>query len=298
MTSIYNMASLYTTFFLTKTLKVDATTVNTLVLLATAICLPVFPLAGWLCDRWGRKAVLLAGFVATLVLVFPVFYGLLAYANPALAAAQAKADIRVETDLAGCSLMFNPLGNRKFTSACDTARQALASASVAYRVTQMQVTANAARIRIGDTVLDAYDAAGLAADEAKAHASRLASTLRTALDQYGYPVTGKPTEVNKVMVLVLLVAFFASSILIVMAMGPALVEMFPTRIRYTSMSVPYTLATVWVGGLLPTFVFAISTQTGDLFSGLWYPVGWTLLSLVVVIFFFRETRDIDITADA
>jgi len=211
MTSMYYMASLYPTFFLTKTLKVGATTVNTLVLLATAICLPVFPLAGWLCDRWGRKAVLIAGFVATLVLVFPVFYGLLAYANPALAAAQAKADIRVETDLAGCSLMFNPLGNRKFTSACDTARQALASASVAYRVTQTPVMGNAARIRIGDTVLEAYDATGLPADEAKARASRLASTLRTALDQYGYPASGTPADVNKVMVLVLLVAFFASS---------------------------------------------------------------------------------------
>lgn len=298
MTSMYYMASLYPTFFLTKTLKVDSTTVNTLVLLATAICLPVFPLAGWLCDRWGRKAVLVTGFVATLVLVFPVFYGLLAYANPALAAAQAKAEVRVETDLASCSLMFNPLGNRKFTSACDMARQALASAGVAYHVTQAPVADNTTRIRIGDAVLGAYDAAGLTTDEAKTRASRLAGALRTALDQYGYPGSGASADVNKAMVLLLLVAFFASSILIVMAMGPALVEMFPTRIRYTSMSVPYNLATGWVGGLLPTFVFAISAHTGDLFSGLWYPVGWTLLSLVTVIFFFRETRDTDITADA
>lgn len=193
--------------------------------------------------------------------------------------------------------MFNPLGNRKFTSACDTARQALASASVAYRATQTLVMDNAARIRIGGTVLESHDATGLAADEAKARASHLAGALRTAFDQYGYSARGVPADVNKVMVLMLLVAFFASSILIVMAMGPALVEMFPTRIRYTSMSVPYNLATGWVGGLLPTFVFAISTQTGDLFSGLWYPVGWTLLSLVVVIFFFGEMRDIDITAD-
>lgn len=134
MTSMYYMAALYPTFFLTQTLKVDPKTVNTVVLLATAVCLPMFLISGWLCDRIGRKPALLIGFATTAALLFPVFHGFEHFANPALASAQAAAPITVETDASRCSLLFNPLGNRRFTSSCDTAKQALAAAGVSYSV--------------------------------------------------------------------------------------------------------------------------------------------------------------------
>uniref|UniRef100_UPI003F495A14 MFS transporter n=1 Tax=Cupriavidus yeoncheonensis TaxID=1462994 RepID=UPI003F495A14 len=296
MTSMYYMAALYPTFFLTKSLKVEPTTVNVVVLLATALCVPVFPLAGWACDRFGRKPVLLVGFLTSALLAFPVFKGLVTYANPALAAAQAKVPISIEVDRANCSLMFNPLGNRKFASSCDLVKQALASAGASYQIIDAAPGATA-RIRIGDDILNAYDAGGMSADQAKAQSAQLSQALHAALEKYSYPGKSDPKAFNATKVLLLLALFFASSILTVMTIGPALVEMFPTRIRYTSMGVPYNLATGWVGGLLPTFVFAIAAQTGNMLSGLWYPVGWTKLSLVALCF-FRETRDVDIAADA
>ncbi|MBU9606705.1 MFS transporter [Burkholderia multivorans] len=294
MTSMYYMAALYPTFFLTQTLKVDPKTVNTVVLLATAVCLPMFPISGWLCDRIGRKPALLIGFATTAVLLFPVFHGLEHFANPALASAQAAAPITVETDASRCSLLFNPLGNRRFTSSCDTAKQALAAAGVSYSVEDKGSAATTTVIRVGNGILTGYSAAGLTAPAAKAQATHFAGQLRELLTAQGYPAHSDPAAFNGPMVFALLVVFFSCSIITVMTIGPALVEMFPTRIRYTSMSVPYNAATGWVGGLLPTFVFAISAQTGNIFSGLWYPLGWTVVSLIALILFFRETRDVNI----
>lgn len=294
MTSMYYMAALYPTFFLTQTLKVDPKTVNTVVLLATAVCLPMFPISGWLCDRIGRKPALLIGFATTAALLFPVFHGFEHFANPALASAQAAAPVTVETDASRCSLLFNPLGNRRFTSSCDTAKQALAAAGVSYSVEDKGSAATTTVIRVGNGTLTGYSAAGLTAPAAKAQATHFAGELRDLLTAQGYPAHSDPAAFNGPMVFVLLVVFFSCSIITVMTIGPALVEMFPTRIRYTSMSVPYNAATGWVGGLLPTFVFAISAQTGNIFSGLWYPLGWTVVSLIALILFFRETRDVNI----
>ncbi len=296
MTSMYYMAALYPTYFLTKTLKVAPTTVNMVVLLATAICVPVFPLAGWACDRFGRKPVLLAGFIASALLIFPVFQGLATYANPALAIAQEKSPIAVEVDRGECSLMFNPLGNRKYISSCDTAKQALAGVGANYRIIDV-ATGTTARIRNGNDVLNAYDASGLTPEQTKERSTEFSQTLRAVLEKNGYSAKSDPDSFNAPKVFLLLALFFASSILTVMTIGPALVEMFPTHIRYTSMGIPYNLATGWVGGLLPTFVFALSAQSGNMFAGLWYPFGWTVVSLVALLF-FRETRDIDIAADA
>ncbi|MGT2493932.1 hypothetical protein ACU4GD_34170 [Cupriavidus basilensis] len=133
--------------------------------------------------------------------------------------------------------------------------------------------------------------------EQKQQAARFSGELRKVLTAHGYPAGGTAEQLNKGVIFLLLVVFLAFSVLTVMTIGPALVEMFPTRIRYTSMSFPYNLATGWVGGLLPTVVFAISSQTGDIFSGLWYPIRWCGLSLVVLLTCFRETRDVDITAE-
>lgn len=297
-TAMYYMAALYPTYFLIQTLKVDPTTVNTVVLLVTIICLPVFPLAGWLCDRLGRKPTMLIGFIGTAAIVLPVFHGLVHYANPALAAAQANAPVTLVTDTARCSMMFNPVGTRRFTSPCDVAKQALAKAGVSYRVVTSETSTGATptTIRVGSGTLDAYDAAPLASTEAKARAAQFETQLRTLLTAQGYPARSDPHSFNAPMIILLIALFLAFAVLAVMPVGPILVELFPTRIRYTSMSVPYNLAAGWVGGLLPTFVFAISTQTGNMFSGMLYPLGWALVSLAVLLLFFRETRDVDITA--
>ncbi|MGO4330351.1 MFS transporter [Cupriavidus sp. 2TAF22] len=294
MTAMYYMAALYPTYFLTQTLKVDPKTVNTVVLLATAACLPVFPLSGWICDRIGRKYSLLIGFMVTAAIVMPTYKGLAHYANPALASAQANAPVTLQTNLDSCSLMFNPVGNRKFTSPCDVSKQLLSSAGISYSLAEAPV-GGATMIRVGSGIVEAYDAAGLSADEAKVRSTGMSTDLRKLLIDQGYPERSDPSAFNGIMVFLLLVIFFSFAILSVMTVGPALVEMFPTRIRYTSMSVPYNLATGWVGGLLPTFVFGISAQTGSIFSGLWYPICWTIVSLLALIF-FKETRDIDITA--
>ncbi|WP_373375958.1 MFS transporter [Cupriavidus nantongensis] len=294
MTSMYYMAALYPTYFMTQTLKVDGGTVNTLVLLATAASLPFFPISGWLCDRIGRKPSLCIGYIATALLVLPIFHGLERYANPALAAARVDAPVVLQTDLAHCSLMFNPLGNRRFTSPCDTAKQALAGLGVSYQLVDSR---NTTVIRVGDASLNGYDAAGLDDTARKQRAEQFSAALVNVLTANGYPVATGSHDINKPMIFALLVIFLACSVLTVMCIGPALVEMFPTRIRYTSMSVPYNLATGWVGGLLPTVVFAISSQTGNIFSGLWYPIGWCVLSVVVLLVCFEETRDVDIHAE-
>ncbi|MGT2509471.1 MFS transporter [Cupriavidus basilensis] len=294
MTSMYYMAALYPTYFMTQTLKVDPKSVNSIVLMATAVSLPFFPLSGWLCDRIGRKPALLIGYAATTLLVFPVFHGLEQYANPQLAAARATSPVILQTDAAKCSLLFNPVGNRRFTSPCDTAKQALAGLGISYQVADR---GGDSLIRVGNQTLAAYDATGMTETEQKQQAARFSGELRKVLTAHGYPAGGTAEQLNKGVIFLLLVVFLAFSVLTVMTIGPALVEMFPTRIRYTSMSFPYNLATGWVGGLLPTVVFAISSQTGDIFSGLWYPIGWCGLSLVVLLTCFRETRDVDITAE-
>jgi hypothetical protein len=170
----------------------------------------------------------------------------------------------------------------------------LAAAGVSYSVEDKGSAATTTVIRVGNGTLTGYSAAGLTAPAAKAQATHFAGELRDLLTAQGYPAHSDPAAFNGPMVFVLLVVFFSCSIITVMTIGPALVEMFPTRIRYTSMSVPYNAATGWVGGLLPTFVFAISAQTGNIFSGLWYPLGWTVVSLIALILFFRETRDVNI----
>ncbi|WP_249359306.1 MFS transporter [Cupriavidus sp. 2SB] len=294
MTAMYYMAALYPTYFMTQTLKVDPKTVNTIVLAATAASLPFFPIAGWLCDRIGRKPALLIGYAATAALVFPVFHGIEQYANPELAAAREKSPVVLQTDISQCSLMFNPVGNRRFTSPCDTAKQALAALGISYQVMDR---GGSPMIRVGNATLAAYDGAALSDAGLKQQATRFSGELREMLTAQGYPAPGTSRQLNTTVIFLLLVVFLAFSVLTVMTIGPALVEMFPTRIRYTSMSVPYNLATGWVGGLLPTVVFAISSQTGNIFSGLWYPVGWCGLSLVVLLIWFRETRDVDIMAD-
>jgi len=296
MTCVYYTAVLFPTFFLTHTLKVDPTQANIVVTLATLVCIPMFLVAGWLCDRYGRKPVLMASFLLTVVTLFPIFHAMTRYANPAFASAQANVPVWVEADAKTCSFMFNPIGSRHYTSSCDIAREALTEAGVSY-ATRDAAPGSLATVHVGDKTVGAYDAASLASGALNAKSSAFGAGLRAVLDAAGFPRTASPARFNGPMVFVLLVALLACMTLALTPTAPALIEMFPTRIRYTSMSFPYHFASGWIGGLLPTFSFALSAQQGNIYFGLWYPVAWIVVSFVVAMLFMKETKDVDLAAD-
>ncbi|WP_322102186.1 MFS transporter [Paraburkholderia sp. J41] len=296
MTCVYYTAVLLPTFFLTHTLKVEGAEANIVVTLATFACTPLFLVSGWLCDRFGRKPVLLASFLLTALTLFPIFHAMTRYANPALAQAQANVPVWIEADAHACSFMFNPTGSRKFTTSCDIARQALTEAGVSYE-TRDAAPGQQATVHIGDRSVRAFDATGLGAGDAKAQSAAFAASLRGALDLAGFPRSADPERFDKPKVFGLLVLLLALMTLALVPTAPALIEMFPTRIRYTSMSFPYHFASGWIGGLLPTFSFAISAQQGNIYFGLWYPLAWIVLSFVVALFFLRETKDVDLEAE-
>ena len=292
---IWYTGQFYALFFLTQTLKVDGVTASLMVALSLVIGTPFFIWFGTWSDRVGRKPFIMAGCLLAALTYFPVFTALTAAANPALAAAQAANRVTVTADPAECSFQFNPTGTAKFTSACDLAKQALASASVSYDSLPGAAGAPAV-IAVGPTRISSYSAQGLTPREAQTQAEAFKQTLTDALAQAGYPEKADMTQFDKPKVLALLTYLV---ILVAMVYGPLaamLVEMFPTRIRYTSLSLPYHIGNGWFGGLLPTMAFAIVAQTGNMYNGLWYPIIVAGMTFVVGMLLVRETRDVDIYA--
>jgi len=293
---VWYSGQFYALFFLTQALKVDGPTANILVAYSLILGTPFFVIFGTLSDKIGRKPIIMAGCLLAVVTYFPVFTALTKAANPDLAAAQAKNKVTVTADPNECSFQFNPTGTVKFTSSCDIAKQVLAGASVSYE----NVAAPAgtvASIKIGETSIPSYAAKGLSADEAKKKDAEFKKLIADDLKAAGYPTKADPAKVDKVMVTIIL---FYLVLLVTMVYGPIaamLVELFPTRIRYTSMSLPYHIGNGWFGGLLPTTAFAIVAQTGNMYNGLWYPIIIAGVTLVVGTLFVKETKDVDIYAD-
>jgi MFS family permease len=283
----------YALFFLTQALKVDGATANILVAVALLIGTPFYVIWGTLSDKIGRKPVIMAGLLLGALCFMPAFKALTSAANPDLAAAQANAKVVVTADPAECSFQFNPTGTKKFTSSCDIAKQMLAGSSVSY---ETAMGTGPAKIAIGDTVIESFSVVGLPADEAKKKEADFKKAVGDALKAHGYPTKADPAKMDKVKI-VLILAFMM--IIVAMSYGPLaamLVEMFPTRIRYTSMSLPYHIGNGWFGGLLPTTSFAIVAQTGDMYNGLWYPIIIAGATFVIGMLFVRETKDVDIYA--
>ena len=283
----------YALFFLTQALKVDGATANILLAVALLIGTPFYVIWGTLSDKIGRKPVIMAGLLLGALCFMPGFKALTVAANPDLAAAQANAKVVVTADPNECSFQFNPTGTKKFTSSCDIAKQVLASSSVSYDSVN---GSGPAKIAIGDTVIDGYSAVGLSADDAKKKDGEFKKAVGDALKAHGYPTKADPAKMDKVKI-VLILAFMM--IIVAMSYGPLaamLVEMFPTRIRYTSMSLPYHIGNGWFGGLLPTTSFAIVAQTGNMYNGLWYPIIIAGATFVIGMLFVRETKDVDIYA--
>ena len=292
---VWYTGQFYALFFLTQTLKVDGPTANILIAVSLLIGTPFFIIFGSLSDRIGRKNIIMAGCLLAAATYFPIFKALTHYANPALEAAQMNAPVTVIADPKECQFQFNPTGTKKFTSSCDIAKAKLASMSVNYK-NEEAPAGTPAVIKIGDTVLESYSAAGLPKDEAKAKEDEFTGKLKELIKTAGYPPKADSAMINKPMVLLLL---FILVIYVTMVYGPIaamLVEMFPTRIRYTSMSLPYHIGNGWFGGLLPTTAFALVAFKGDIYYGLWYPIIIALVTAVIGILFVKETKDNDIYA--
>ena len=328
---VWYSGQFYALFFLTQALKVDGATANIMVAISLIIGTPFFVIFGTLSDKIGRKPLILAGCLLAVVTYFPVFEALTKAANPDLHAAQQASKVTVTADPAECSFQFNPTGTKKFTSSCDIAKQRLASASVSYE----NIAAPAgtpAVIKVGETVVNVkYSAEDIAAAKAKAEeklaalnaaetkdakaieaatksvkdlsnektagTTLLASNLGAALKAANYPVKADMAKFDKVTVVIILTYLV---LLVTMVYGPIaamLVEMFPTRIRYTSMSLPYHIGNGWFGGLMPTTAFAIVAQTGNMYNGLWYPIIIAGATVVIGGLFIKETKDVDIYAN-
>ena len=293
---VWYSGQFYALFFLTQALKVDGPTANILVAYSLILGTPFFVVFGALSDKIGRKPIIMAGCLLAALTYFPVFGALTKAANPDLAAAQAKNKVVVTADPKECSFQFNPTGTAKFTSSCDIAKQVLAGASVSYDNVEAPA-GTVATIKIGETAISSYAAKGLSADDAKKKDAEFKKAVADDLKAAGYPSKADPAKVDKVMVTAIL---FYLVVLVTMVYGPIaamLVELFPTRIRYTSMSLPYHIGNGWFGGLLPTTAFAIVAQTGNMYNGLWYPIIIAGITFVIGTLFIRETKDVDIYAN-
>ncbi|WP_338415977.1 MFS transporter [uncultured Sphaerotilus sp.] len=299
---VWYTGQFYALFFLTSVLRVDSTTANILIAVALLIGTPFFVVFGTLSDRIGRKPIIMAGLLIACLTYFPLFKMLTAMANPDLAAAQERVQIVVKADPMTCSFQGSPIATETdFTSSCDIAKRTLAQLAASYTNVALP-SGSSTEVHIGQVVLappnghltpegDRFEKDSLF------EISRFRKELLPdALKAAGYPVKADPAKVNHVGVVAVLVVLM---LLVTMVYGPiaaTLVEMFPTRIRYTSMSLPYHIGNGWFGGLMPTIAFAMVAQNGDMYHGLWYPIAVAAVTFVIGMFFIRETKDVDIYA--
>ncbi|QRY81950.1 MHS family MFS transporter [Pseudomonas sp. PDNC002] len=273
-------AQFYVMFFLTQVLKVDPALSNGMLIVALVIGAPLFVIMGWLSDKVGRKPVLITGLLLATVLYFPLFKALTHYANPQIDAASRQAPVTVMADPATCTFQFDPVGKAKFDSACDKAKTLLVKGGVPYSSVAAP-SGSELVVTVGEKRIEGFDAAALGA----------------AVKDAGYPTVADSSLVNRPMVVAIIVALIFIATCCYGPLAALMVELFPTRIRYTSLSLPYHIGNGWFGGLLPTISFALVVYTGNIFYGLWYPVLITAMSLVCSLLFLKETRHNDIHAD-
>ncbi|WP_225765707.1 MFS transporter [Stenotrophomonas sp. Marseille-Q4652] len=291
---VWYAGQFYALFYLQSMLKVDLTVSYLLIAAALLLATPFFLFFGWLSDKIGRKKIIMAGCLIAALTYFPIFKGLTHFANPAIEEASLNSPAVVVADPDTCSFQFDPTGVRKFTSSCDVATAALARAGVPYSV-QAAPAGSLAVVEVGEGKVTSYEAAGLAGDALKENSGRFNTELRSALNAAGYPEKADTSRINIPMTILLL---WLLVIYVTMVYGPIaayLVELFPTRIRYTSMSLPYHIGNGWFGGFLPAVSFALVAATGNIYYGLWYPIGIALMTLVIGTLFLRESKDVDIT---
>jgi MFS family permease len=292
---VWYTGQFYSLFFLEKVLKVDGVLTNELVAVALILGAPFFVLFGWLSDKVGRKPIILAGCLLAALTYFPVFKAITAAANPVLAAASASSPVTVVADSADCAFQFDPVGKRTFASSCDIAKSTLANAGISY-ANQAAPAGSVAVVKIGAATLASFKGEALKPAELKTQKAAWTKTLTGALKAAGYPAKADQAKINKPLTVGLL---WLLVLYVTMVYGPiaaALVEMFPARIRYTSMSLPYHIGNGWFGGFLPTTAFAMVAATGNIYFGLWYPVTVAAVTVVVGLLFVKEMRGAPIEA--
>jgi len=306
---VWYTGQFYALFFLTQTLKVDAQAANLMIAASLLIGTPFFIVFGMLSDRIGRKPIILAGCLLAVLTYFPIFKAITHYASPALEQAIASAPVVVVADPNECSFQFNPVGTSKFTSSCDIAKSNLVKRGIPYS-NEAAPAGTTAQVKVGSTVIPSYATNGAgpttvslghgpsthAASDPKAAGAAFEKSLGDALKTAGYPAKADPSRVNYAMVVVLLTVLVLYVTMVYGPIAAMLVELFPTRIRYTSMSLPYHIGNGWFGGFLPTTSFAIVAATGDIYSGLWYPIVIAAATFVIGFLFVRETKDVNIFA--
>ncbi|MGV9009924.1 MFS transporter [Brevundimonas sp.] len=293
---IWYTGQFYALFFLERVMKMDATLVYILLAIALLAASPFFIFWGWLSDKVGRKPIILAGCLIAAITYFPLFQALTHAANPALAAATESAPVTIYADPADCNLQFDPVGKTVFNQSCDLAKSYVAKAGINY--TNVAAPAGTvAEVRIGnDVVYPAFRGEALSTADFAAQKKTWEAGLGEALTTAGYPAKADSAQVNKPIVVLIL---FILGFYVTMVYGPiaaALVEMFPTNIRYTSMSLPYHIGNGWFGGFLPTTAFALVAATGNIFYGLWYPIIVALATVVLGFLLVKEGKDVDLNA--
>jgi MFS family permease len=253
----------------------------------TVVSAPLYVYFGWLSDRLGRKPVMVGGMLLALLLYFPASHWIAAAANPQLIEAEQQTPIFVDTTPSTCSVQFDPVGTAKFVSACDIAKSALVTKGISF-VTRSSRDGRTYVI-VGTERVPIAGGEGLSGPDLKAFKAKTAASIGAELQAAGYPKSADPKRANITLLIVILLAFVVAATALYGPQAAALVEMFPTRIRYTAMSFPYHVGTGWVGGFLPVTSFALVAITGNIYSGLWYSVVFTAISVVVSLLFLKET---------
>ena len=286
--AVWYLSFFYVQVFLTKSLGVPESTKDALILGITIVSAPLYVFFGWLSDRVGRKPVMIGGMVLALIAYYPGFHGIASAANPALAEAQAKRPVEVHANPANCSVQFDPVGTRRFDTSCDIAKSLLASAGISY--TNRSYPEDRTIIAVGVHQIEVPDGRGLDAAGLKALKEDTAKQIKADLAAEGYPAKPDPARMNLPVIFFWLMVFAVAATALYGPQAAALVEMFPTRVRYTAMSLPYHVGTGWIGGFLPVTSFALVAITGDIYASLWYPVVFTIIPILVSLFFLKETR--------
>jgi MFS family permease len=285
--AVWYFTFFYLQVFLEKSLGMPAETKDLLLIVMTVVSAPLYVFFGWLSDRAGRKFVMVGGMLLALVLYFPASHWIAGAANPALVEAQRNTPVIVVTNPATCSVQFDPVGTAKFTSACDIAKSTLVTKGISF--TTRPSPDRSTRVIIGTEAVPVESGDGLAAADLKTLKTKTAGAIGSELLSAGYPRSADPAHANMTLLIVLLLAFVVAATALYGPQAAALVEMFPTRIRYTAMSFPYHVGTGWVGGFLPVTSFAIVAITGNIYAGLWYSVIFTGISVIVSLLFLKET---------
>ena len=290
---VWYTANFYAQLFLERVVKVDPPVVNQLmmaVLVGSAILHVFF---AWLSDRVGRKPVMLFGMGLAALVMVPGFKMLTEAVNPALAEAAARVPVTVLAAPGDCSVQFDPIGKTKFTSSCDIAKSTLAAAGVPYR---NEAGAGLAHVRVGDKDVASFDGSKLPPTELAATRKAFEAQLKAALGGAGYPPTADTAKIDIPRAILILLMLMTGAAALYGPQAAALVELFPTRIRYSALSLPYHIGNGWFGGFLPATAFAIVAATGDIYAGLWYPVALAAIGFVLMLIFLPETRGRDISA--